>query len=231
MPSQVGRHHGVYEASEGVEHLRDPAPGHRSGGLLTDGRLLVLYELQPEGGPLRSLSVEEPHGEVGEHPAVHDEVLAARSAVGEGHRLEEDGDTHAHSHRQGHVELVQVFDTERARVSGQDQEALLCQVRSDHLQLVTVERPRFGAPNEIAEGPYALASSSPLIHSSNASPSYTPLSLRMLTVFDKAGNRSSQALSSRLEKSNPPTSSRSSAAVYPAATRAATTAPAEAPAR
>src|SRR3712207_1067261 len=159
MPSQVGRHHGVYEASEGVEHLRDPAPGHRSGGLLTDGRLLVLYELQPEGGPLRSLSVQEPNWEVGEHPAVHDEVLAARSAVGEGHRLEEDGDDH--QDRQGHVDVVRALYPELARVPVQDREPPLGDVRGDHLHLVAVPELDVLAADLVSEGPLPLGLEQP----------------------------------------------------------------------
>jgi hypothetical protein len=43
----------------------------------------LLDQLQPEGGQLRLFGVEEPYREVGEHPAVHHEVLPASLWVGE----------------------------------------------------------------------------------------------------------------------------------------------------
>ncbi len=63
-------------------------------------------------------------------------MFPASLRVGERHRLEEDGDAHAHTNRQGHVEVVRVIDTKPGRIPGQNQKVPFGYVRGDNLPLV-----------------------------------------------------------------------------------------------
>ena len=127
-----------------VDHARDQVdePAHAMRRVLgrrdpiADRNLRVrLDEQHSERRPVGNLfvlAIEEPHREVGEHPAVDNQVLAVRLAVLDADRLEEDRNRHAHPDGERHIELVRIHP-ELRRVPREHEQLSSGGVRCDHL--------------------------------------------------------------------------------------------------
>jgi hypothetical protein len=111
-------------------------------------------------------------------------VLAAGVPVGEPHRLEEDGDAHAHADRKRYLDVVRVLDAEPGRVPGQHQEAPLRDVGGDHLQLVAVPEFDVLPADQVPEGPHASGVEQP------AHPPHEVLALVDPQILQEAQGRS-----------------------------------------
>ena len=83
------------------------------------------------------MAVEQPHGEVGQHPAIDDQVTSTGPRVLVHHWLEEHGNRHAHAHRVGDLHLVGL-DAQVARVVGQHEHPAMRDVGRDDPQAVAV---------------------------------------------------------------------------------------------